>query len=381
MEQSLQPPPPSYPLQRFPELDGIRGCAIILVLIWHYLTMQLKVISRTGHPYLDYLVRATSLTWSGVDLFFVLSGFLIAGILLDNRHTTNYFQVFYLRRICRIFPLYYLLLLLFAVSSWLTPLPRQQGLSWLLDNAMPVWFYLTFTQNIAMAQASTWGAQMLGITWSLAIEEQFYLLLPLIVRYVPLRLLPWLLLGGIVGAPLLRVSTGIWPAFLLMPCRVDSLFTGALLAYVFRMPGVFDRLRQVPTAVYLFALLASSCLVVVTINPILRDPSNKIWLTLLFGALLLVVLLDQQSVLAKLLRMPWLAWFGKISFATYLIHQTISGLAHSLVRGAFPQITNFQDACITLAALAITLLVAHVLYEKVEKPSLRFGHRFHYQSS
>ena len=98
--------------KRLPELDGVRGLAILLILLWHYVQNQLVV--EVGSP-LAYLKQALGFSWSGVDLFFVLSGFLIAGILLDNRGKSNYFRVFFIRRVCRIFPLYYLYFSLFLV--------------------------------------------------------------------------------------------------------------------------------------------------------------------------------------------------------------------------------------------------------------------------
>ena len=96
--------------KRIPELDGLRGIAIALILILHYFVVNIK--ADLGST-LAYFLACFRLTWSGVDLFFVLSGFLIGGILLDNRESTNYFRVFYVRRTCRIFPLYYVNLLLF----------------------------------------------------------------------------------------------------------------------------------------------------------------------------------------------------------------------------------------------------------------------------
>src|SRR5688572_2235793 len=88
-------------MKRIQQLDGLRGVAILLVLVWHYLPCQIATDS-TG--FLLVLRRLFSLTWSGVDLFFVLSGFLITGILLDNRGASNLFRAFYFRRVCRIFP-------------------------------------------------------------------------------------------------------------------------------------------------------------------------------------------------------------------------------------------------------------------------------------
>ncbi len=90
---------------RISKLDGIRGCAILLVLIWHYFGNQFQTNPKT---LLSYLGQFIGLFWSGVDLFFVLSGFLITSILLENRESTNLFKVFYIRRFCRIFPLYFL---------------------------------------------------------------------------------------------------------------------------------------------------------------------------------------------------------------------------------------------------------------------------------
>ena len=90
--------------QRIPELDGVRGIAILLVVIWHYWIAL--VINDPLSGLYGAVVKSLYLTWSGVDLFFVLSGFLIGGILLDNREAPGYFKAFYARRVCRIFPLY-----------------------------------------------------------------------------------------------------------------------------------------------------------------------------------------------------------------------------------------------------------------------------------
>jgi peptidoglycan/LPS O-acetylase OafA/YrhL len=123
----------------------------------------------------------------------VLSGFLIAGILLDNRDSSSFFKTFYLRRICRIFPLYFVWLLasVIAIAS-LKGLPRTFG------DQFPTAFYATFTQNFPMAWHQSFGSSWMGITWSLAIEEQFYLLFPFIIRYSRPNHLPWILIICIV---------------------------------------------------------------------------------------------------------------------------------------------------------------------------------------
>src|SRR5262249_34841992 len=135
-----------------------------------------------------HVARCFSLCWCGVDLFFVLSGFLIAGILLDNRTATNYFSVFYTRRICRIFPLYFLVLGLFILLL-ATGAREWTSLTWLFHDPMPLWSYATFTQNVPMALQSTLGAGWMEVTWSLAVEEQFYFVIPLLVWLFPRRTL------------------------------------------------------------------------------------------------------------------------------------------------------------------------------------------------
>ena len=161
-------------MKRVSQLDGVRGVAILLVLVWHYFGAQVVAEPKS---ILHYCTHALSLTWSGVDLFFVLSGFLIAGILLDHHNTSNYFRVFYLRRVCRIFPLYFLLLALFLCLS-ATNLSTSPSFRWLLHDPFPIWSYATFTQNILMGARGGFGPHWLGITWSLAVEEQFYLFVP-----------------------------------------------------------------------------------------------------------------------------------------------------------------------------------------------------------
>src|SRR5260370_30220392 len=117
--------------------------------------------------------------WSGVDLFFVLSGFLIGGILMDSKDSPTYYRTFYLRRIHRIFPLYYLMIGLFVVGNLLLPN------AFLFASPIPAWPFLFFLQNIGFG--FTHAHARAAVPWSLAVEEQFYLLLPLVVRNLSRR--------------------------------------------------------------------------------------------------------------------------------------------------------------------------------------------------
>jgi peptidoglycan/LPS O-acetylase OafA/YrhL len=158
--------------KRFPELDGLRGIAILMVLLEHY------VAESTYGPKgsLSFMLsRVSRLGWTGVDLFFVLSGFLIGGILFDFRNSPNYMKTFYMRRVYRILPIYYLWLALYVIvglvgSMWIAPYhPGAFAMS------VPIAVYVLFFQNFIFPPISRFGTYFVGPTWSLAVEEQFYL--------------------------------------------------------------------------------------------------------------------------------------------------------------------------------------------------------------
>ena len=216
--------------ERVPELDGIRGLAILSVVVWHYVALR---FAPPPGSVLALFWPLLALTWSGVDLFFVLSGFLIGGILLEHRESPNYFQTFYARRVCRIIPLYYLLLLGCWIGICAGLAERSPGWKWLFANPMPFWSYVVFAQNSFMMQEGDFGANALAVTWSLAIEEQFYLVFPWLVRYVPRTRLIYVFFGTIAVAPLCRILFYLYHpiplsgSFFFMPSRLDAFGLGA----------------------------------------------------------------------------------------------------------------------------------------------------------
>ena len=233
LDQEVAYPQKTFPRdrqRRIPELDGLRGAAILLVLLWHYVP---GILTDASARVLTVANAAIRFAWSGVDLFFVLSGFLIGGILLDHRESPNYFRTFYARRAYRILPAYAATLLAFLVLSHVG---RLQPVNWLFERPMPLWSYLTFTQNYTMARAGSFGALWLGMTWSLAVEEQFYAVLPLAVRIVPRRRLWVALVAMAIAAPITRVVLSAtdphWSTscYVWMPARADALMLGVLVA-------------------------------------------------------------------------------------------------------------------------------------------------------
>ena len=221
-------------MEKIREIDGLRAAAILLVVAWHYL-------GAPGGP--------QSLPWrlfifgrSGVDLFFVLSGYLITSILLHNRSSPRYFSAFYGRRAFRILPVYAVMLMIFFAAR----LPGAGRT--LFDGPLPWWSYVLGIQNIWMSLYQSYGAVWLNGTWSLAIEEQFYLLFPLIVFWLPPAWLPRFLAAMLIISPLGRIISyeagDRFSYYVLTPFRADILAVGGLIA-CWRFSGpVPDRLRR-----------------------------------------------------------------------------------------------------------------------------------------
>lgn len=371
---------------RIPQLDGIRGLAILLVLIWHFAVISIQATPGSG---LAYAIKVFSLTWGGVDLFFVLSGFLIGGILLNHRTAPRYFIAFYARRVCRIFPPYYLLLALFIAAYFWSARTEITAWAWLVDGPMPLWSYFLFVQNFAMAAAGGHGANWLGVTWSLAIEEQFYLLLPLLIRFLTPDRIPYALSLLIISAPVFR--TYLWfyhplagfPGFVLLPGRWDSLLIGVLVAFYVRNRNA--RIWLDKNAIFLWGTFCVLLIGVIGftltsqgIGSLGMSVFGHTWLALLGANLILIALFARSPSCNWALTQPMLLWLGSISYGVYLYHQFIHGLCHLLITGKSPRIMGIEDGFVSLLALALTLGIATISLRYFERPILRLGQRISY---
>jgi peptidoglycan/LPS O-acetylase OafA/YrhL len=372
---------------RIPELDGLRGLAIGMVVTFHYF----QLTHPTQHAsILSYLQSPARLGWSGVDLFFVLSGFLIGGILLDARNSINYFQVFYRRRFFRIVPIYAAILLFFPVLSAAAQGSAGSGFEWLKANPMPLYSYWSFTQNFWMAHKSIFGANALAATWSLAVEEQFYLTLPLLIRVLSPRWLLRFVLVGICCAPLLRTAIyARWPqnaiaAYVLMPCRADALLLGALAAILLRDARWRERIQS--TRIFwsvAFPVLGLGLCYLTWKSPYLASPleatAGYTWLALFYVSLLLYSLTKRHSVVSQALRMKWLCWLGSVAYGTYLFHELVLGMFFAYGWNSAPVINSGLTLLTVLAAVPFTLGVAWLSWRYFEHPLVRRGHRLSYR--
>ncbi len=321
-------------LAHAPALDGLRGIAILLVLFHHFFV--LKPATAVD----DVLAQGPYVGWAGVDLFFVLSGFLITGILIDARGSERYFSSFYARRTLRIFPLYYLIAFLSLIVLPAFPFaydllvglgaPREQ---W------PYWLYLT---NFAVAERERFIHGILDVTWSLAIEEQFYLAWAVVVWLCPTRLLGPLcaaLIVAVAGARIWALAAGATAidVYVLTPYRADGLATGALLAWAMRRGWLAGAGGS--------ALGLSALTVLGVVGVSWLDGESWWWgptmqkagytlLALTGGAwIVAAVRLPDAHWWPRALSAGWLRSFGKYSYCLYLIHLPVMRVVREFVLG------------------------------------------------
>jgi peptidoglycan/LPS O-acetylase OafA/YrhL/glycosyltransferase involved in cell wall biosynthesis len=364
---------------RIPALDGLRGVASLMVLAYHF---GPHIVRDSGSPFL-FLHRIPVLWFEGVDLFFVLSGFLISGILMDARESPRYFQTFYARRFFRIFPLYYLVLFGYGITIALWDVNTSGRL---FEDPLPFWTYTLYLQNFAMAATNTFGAIWMAGSWSLAIEEQFYLTLPALIRRVSDRGLFRVAVAGFAGAPILRALIQRYkfvPAmtnYVLLPTRVDSLAVGVLVMLIMRH-------RQEWLMRHRRAIVWATVAVFLawTLYPYVPNPQairlgfiNHTITAIAFGASLLSVLLLPTSFTGKLLSTGLMRNVGNMAYSTYLFHPILLCAVFRVLRSKDPALERVSDLGPLAIAGVTTLVLSWISWSQFESRLLRIGHRFQY---
>ncbi len=342
----------------------------------------------------NVIKKTVSLGSTGVDLFFVLSGFLIGGILLDHRKAPHYFKSFYVRRICRILPLYYLILLAYmAASRLLSSHTSQFWYQNLFTSGVPLWTHFIFLQTIFQVTTHGTGeilANWLIVTWTLALEEQFYLILPLAVRLVRPDWLLGMCVAVVFVHPLfycflwLDHPSAYWLAVLVAPTQADALVLGIICAWLIRKDWFQERLRtsrQALYALFLLFLFGAACLTPLINSPryvVARDLFFFPALGIFYALLLLLSVAYRDGAVARVMRFRPLRLLGIISYGVYLLHMPVNDLLHGLVLGEPPLLESFGDVIIELLAVAITLVLASLSWRFFEKPIIAMGHSFRY---
>jgi peptidoglycan/LPS O-acetylase OafA/YrhL len=356
------------------ELDGIRGIAISAVFLFHlggFIHEHVK--TQIG----QFVLHAFGLGWVGVDLFFVLSGFLITSILIETKEEPGYFRNFYARRVLRIFPLYYLCLAI--VAALFLALPAARGSYAGLYQAQ-VWYWVHLQNWISAF--SPFPAAFLGHFWSLAIEEQFYIFWPLVVWFLDRRFL-LLVCCAIAGSSLaIRLGVAIIApsdqaqVFLYYSTvtRLDCIAMGAIAAIVVEEGISRQQLRFYAMAVGLPSLLALSAIAVTNTSEFWGNwPMATVGLTFSAAASVGVLLHGLRG--SRFLRWTPLRVIGLYSYAAYLVHWPVMMITDRLLAHADITGATFVSLFVPIS-LGATFALAYLSWHLIEKRCLAQRARF-----
>ena len=370
-------------------LDGLRAVAVIMVFFQHY---------GAGRVFLF------GWGWMGVDVFFVLSGFLITGILYDSQHKLHRYRDFYIRRTLRIFPLYYFI---WGVIALVTPLALWQwNWRWALWPAYlgnyARFFFLHQAGNPYRFDMITFGGSVnsrfgypvhlyIGHFWSLCVEEQFYLLWPFVVYEVRRRAtLMKICLGVMILSPILRgmLSVSLSPQLLHMelfyrslPTRLDALLTGGFIALSLRSPQevLVRRVRRPLLLVTAILFVTLYCIATKVLSLPLEGSASS-WIGVfgftlidLFAAALILECIHPGSSIGSLLSWRPLRALGTISYGFYVYHDLLHDFYSDAAHRLFP---DYAYGATMIIAFSATWLIAILSYRFVEKPLLKLKDHF-----
>jgi peptidoglycan/LPS O-acetylase OafA/YrhL len=351
---------------RLPALDGLRGAAVIAVLAFHF-----GVPGATG----GYL---------GVDVFFVLSGYLITTLLLGEHARTGGIDLrrFWARRARRLLPGLCCMLVALAVWAAVVGVPSVVSVR---GDAVAALGYVANWRFIAAHRGyfTQYGPPSAVLhTWSLAIEEQFYLAFPMLVYFLSLRTLKFVLLTLMIACPLLRIWA-YWYGepfagygyYFLTVFRADNLAIGALIAW-YEVTGTSRHVAGMARR----TLMATALLFPLYAVLIGRDTDihmalwGHTYLALFYGSLLFMTLQNAGMSRLAFLRSKPAEFFARISYALYLVHTSVL-LALSIVSGVSRDVSTWSGRALALSAFCVSLGICWLSFEVYERRLIRFAHR------
>ncbi|HEY9226058.1 MAG TPA: acyltransferase [Gemmatimonadaceae bacterium] len=352
------------------ELDGLRAIAVILVFLNHYAPIdsipQFRAIRELG--------------WIGVDIFFVISGLLITGILLDSPDR-GYYRRFYIRRTLRIFPLYYAVIAATIVGMLVVTQGGWQYHQMVEHWGSPAWLF-GYLGNVLTSVRNVSPPDPFVPMWSLHVEEQFYLLFPLLVHRLDHRSLRRVLLAAIVISPLIRLL--LWAAvpdrpllqYMLLPCRLEGLALGGLIALRFRTQPIHitkTALAGVATVLSIAAYLVFALGGGSFDSPLERTVGYTLFDVAIAGWILWIMLFGGR--LTQWLNARPLQYIGKISFGLYLLQMPIATFLWGLSL-RFGRPISFQTVGGSLILAGLCVVFATLSWYLMEQPILRLKDRW-----
>ena len=364
-----------------PGLDGLRAIAFILVFLIHTNFIQIG--------------------WVGVLLFFVLSGYLITGILVEMKENLSikaYFIKFYGRRFLRIFPLYYFyLFLMLALAYWLYSIGYRPNQMLLFFRQAP--YALTYVYDFFLASKWWTKSDFIVHFWSLSVEEQFYVVWPLVIFLTPRKAYKGLFIGAIIAGPILRAgiyylyvhhafsSLGSIPAdgvYALPFSYVDAFGLGAF-ASQFRIPKArlqfWILLFAVPMVGYVTEYMVagkienwSSLGYTLPVSGLYKEIWGYSLLNYLFAITIYAV--AREGLFNRFLELGWMKYLGRISYGLYVYHFILISFINRILNDRLPLTYEQNQALTVIPAFAATVLVAGLSFKYIEKPLINFKDKF-----
>jgi peptidoglycan/LPS O-acetylase OafA/YrhL len=355
---------------RVSALDGLRGIAIFLVFGIHLLS---GTADNHGNPVVGYVVQFLRCGWIGVDLFFVLSGFLITGILLHAKENGAPIRTFFFRRALRIFPAYYFALFVLCILAGFGIISNKE----IWQNIGPnIWYFLTYTNNFPILWR---GNNFPGVShfWTLAIEEQFYLIWPFIVYWlsrnsllkvvciVPLLIFAW---RAMVGFCFPDNAVIFGASYVMMPLRADSLLLGALVAILGHYRYEAQLRKYAVFGLCVFGVLVA---LLVLDNGLLQTSYLLVWSvnSIAFSGVIAAFSAGMlPGLLVRALSFAPLCWIGFYSYGIYIWHDMLPHFVGSeLVSSESGGPSRMTRLIFTLMVLPVAVFIS---WNLIEKPAL-----------
>ncbi|HUB29595.1 MAG TPA: acyltransferase [Terracidiphilus sp.] len=360
-----------------PCLEGLRGYGFLLVFCGHYFAP-----SQLAHPGTIRLKFATAMASMGlfaVPAFFVLSGYLIGGILYDTRHREGFFRVFYTRRILRVFPVFYVTLLAILLFNTLYKVPYDYHF----------WVHFLYIQNLLPSYIHQHSSHVSMIHfWSLAVEEQFYLLWPLVVWLFPERKKLLSIATCLIAfSCILRIAAPFFIAspkaiVWFTPTRADAILLGVILALI-RHDPIYERIKPFAKWVVLAGGATAATLAILKgASWSMTFAGEEIWIPLVnfTSFAIIITVMEEGTLINRLCSQKWICWLGSLSYSLYVFHLTYAVFFLDTVTRVLEDHMRQSFAVLTagLLAFCLTLLLSIICYLLIERPILNMKQTVRY---